>query len=92
MNAHLAAGLAAADAQAPSWVNTGAIIGLITLAVMLIGSYIGIQMMGRSGRTKPADQAKTGLNVLLGAGVIALAIGGGLWIIAQQSTDFFISK
>lgn len=81
---------AADAASAPSWLNTGAIVGFCVFLASLMALLLGLSMMGQSkkGNIKEAA-AQSGVG-LMGLIWIAVGVGGTVVTLAAGALAFFV--
>jgi hypothetical protein len=87
--------VAAADPatpRAPAWLNTGAVVGLMVLAMTLIGGLLGVRMLGQAHKGDVKRQANMAASALIGVVVFLAFVGGSVVAVSQGSLDFLVRK
>ena len=75
--------------QAPSFLNTAAIFGLVIFVAIVISLFIGTKVIGKADKQKVNQSAATGANVLIGWGIIIAAMVGVLATWLASALGFF---
>lgn len=88
---HAAIGDLPTNSQGPSFLITSAIFGVLLLAVAIIGTWVGIKVIGRSDKQKPQQSMNTGANVFIGVGIIVLCMGGAIVTLVVGALNFFVN-
>jgi uncharacterized Tic20 family protein len=88
----LAAGTDGLTANAPSWLKTAAVFGILIFAATLLTVLIGLKMLKDSKKVDVPEQAKTALNVMIAYAVIAAGIGGMFLTVATGTIAYFVAQ
>lgn len=88
----LAAGITPGlDAQAPDWLKTAAVFGILMFAAALLTVLVGLKMLKDSKKVDVPEQAKTALNVGIAYVVIAAGVGGAFLTVAGGTIGYFVA-
>lgn len=76
---------------APAWLNTGSVMGIILLAVSIIGGFQGLRMLAGKESADPSRQAQKALALFIGLLVVIGFTGGVAVAITTGSLDFLVN-
>lgn len=76
----------------PAWLNTGSVMGMILLAVSIIGGFQGLRMLSGKETADPSKNAKKALSLFIGLLVVLGFTGGVAVAVATGSLDFLVNK
>lgn len=75
----------------PDGFNSSNLIGIMVFVAMILAVAVGVKIFadGLGKDPKPKTSGNRGFIVLIGAVVIAGAVGGMIWTLANSSVNFF---